>query len=155
MPINAAARPSTLSQTNKVAPTGTKMRHNTITVPADLLPLLRSGAQIQAGRAAQAFAQASERVGREQNSAWFLEPRELMERYNALLDATGWSERLNEHDVKLNRDSHAHALTRSLEEQHTIERNRRTDSDCTGKRKATKNMRKITRFMRTNHLPHQ
>ncbi len=44
---------------------------STITIPAKPLPLLRSGAQIQAGRAAEAFSQASEWLDREQPDTSF------------------------------------------------------------------------------------
>lgn len=124
---------------------------STITIPAKLLPLLRSGAQIQAGRAAEAFSQASEWLGRERRSDWFLEPRHLMDSYTALLDAIGWSECQPEQNMKLDRDYHRFALATALEGQHEVERYQLHDGHRAGRRAARQNLRAIRRFLAANH----
>lgn len=123
---------------------------STITIPAKLLPLLRSGAQIQAGRAAEAFSQASECLGRAQHADWFLEPRHLLDSYTALLDAIGWTDYHPEHAVKLDRDYHRFALATALEGQHEVERYQLHDSGRAGWRRARQNARAIRRFLAAN-----
>lgn len=118
-----------------------------IMVPARLLPLVRSGAQVQAGRAAEAFSYSSERLGREDRSEWFLEPRRLMDSHTELLDVVGWVERRPEQDILLDLDSHGEALATALEGQLEIERYQHAGSTRTARRRARRNMRSIKRFL--------
>lgn len=123
-----------------------------IMVPPRLLPLLRSGAQVQAGRAAEAFSYASERFGRERHSEWFLEPRRLMDDYTELLDVVGWAERRPERDIAVNTDYHGDALASALEGQLEMERYQRVGGTRPGRRRARRNARRIRRFLAANDL---
>jgi hypothetical protein len=80
--------------------------------------------------------------------------RELLERYVSLLDAVGWCERLNEHDVTLNLAHHTQALATSLQAQYEAEDNRRMNCSCADGRHAAQNMEKIARFLRAYDIPH-
>jgi len=123
-----------------------------ITIPAGLLPLLRSGAQVQAGRAAEAFSYSSERLGREERSEWFLEPRRLMDGYTELLDVVGWVARRPEQDIVVDPDYHGQALASALEGQLEIERYRHADGGWAARWRAGRNMRRIRRFLVANEL---
>lgn len=64
---------------------------HTITVPAQLVGVLRDGLHSEIGNAAEAFAQAADQADREQHPDSYREPLERLDRTRALLDLIGWS----------------------------------------------------------------
>ncbi len=64
---------------------------NIITVPAQMVGVLRSGLYSEIGNTAEALAQVTGRAGREQHLESYREPLERLDRTRALLDLIGWS----------------------------------------------------------------
>ncbi len=64
---------------------------HTITVPVQLVGVLRSGLHSEIGNAAEAIAQVAGDAGREQHPEWYQEPLEHLARTRALLNLIGWS----------------------------------------------------------------
>jgi len=87
----------------------------TVTVPAQVVTLVRSALHTELGNAAEALAGVVERHGNEDHPEWFTEPLQRHDATRALLDVIGWDNTSQPVDARVDLRIHREALTAALD----------------------------------------
>lgn len=88
---------------------------HTITVPAQLVGVLRNGLHSEIGNAAESLAQVAGQADREQHPEWYREPIEYLDRTRALLDLIGWSATSPSDEVRVDLREHRETVLDGLD----------------------------------------
>ncbi len=94
---------------------------STITIPAEVVTILRSALIGEVANPTDAIYQATMIGGRQKHPEWFEQPVAELDRYRAALDTVGWGEPDQEQPITLDLDAHRQQIATALRTQLGVE----------------------------------